>query len=143
MVNEPPQWARDFLDTARVGHLATASAAAQPHVVAVCFAFVGDQIFTPIDEKPKSGRVLTRVRNIRASPMAALVVDRYDEDWTQLAWVQVRGSARVVRPDDPLHPGAVEALREKYPQYHAMALERCEVIELKIEQWRAWRWTSE
>ncbi|MFC6939717.1 pyridoxamine 5'-phosphate oxidase family protein [Salinirubellus sp. GCM10025818] len=45
---------RAYLETARVARLATADAEGRPHAVPVCFAFAGDRIVTPIDEKPKA-----------------------------------------------------------------------------------------
>src|SRR3970040_1061641 len=112
-----------MIDSTRVGHLAPANAHADPHVVAVCFVQLHGRIYTPIDQKPKSGRTLTRIRNIEDSPKAALVVDRSDEDWTQLAWVQARGSVRIVLPGDVALAQALAALRDKYPQYRLMDLE--------------------
>jgi hypothetical protein len=50
------------------------------------------------------------------------VVDDWDEDWTRLAWVLVRGSARVVS-DPAAHAMAVGRLRARYPQYRAMVLD--------------------
>jgi PPOX class probable F420-dependent enzyme len=136
---ELPEWGWKMCAEARTGHLATASPAGEPHVVVVCFVVVGGCIVSPIDEKPKSGRILTRVRNIRSNPRAAFSVDSWDEDWTQLAWVQARGSASVITPPSPLHQAAVDALRWKYPQYRLMALEQAEMIVLAVERWSWWR----
>ena len=49
-----PGWALDLLRASRIGHLATASAAAEPHVIPVCFALVGGALYIAIDEKPRS-----------------------------------------------------------------------------------------
>lgn len=130
-----------MLRSARVGHLATASAAADPHVMPVCFALHAGIIYSVIDEKPKSGRRLLRLRNIDATRRAALVVDRYDEDWTRLAWVLVRGPARVISPADVDHAAGLRELRAKYPQYRAMALDSAEIVILTPERWSAWRAT--
>ena len=77
---------RRFLLTRRVGHLATADSRAIPHVVPVCFTISQGTLYITIDEKPKrvAGPALKRVRNIERNPMVAIVVDRYDEDWTRL-----------------------------------------------------------
>ena len=131
----PPEWAREFLAAARVGRLATSSAGAEPHVIPVCFALDGETIYSIIDEKPKSGRRLKRLRNIDETGRAALVVDHYDEDWTRLAWVMVRGPAVVT----PATPRARDLLREKYPQYRSMSLDDAEMIELTIELWTTWK----
>ena len=138
-----PAWALALVREARVGHLATASASAEAHVVPVCFALLDDALYIAIDEKPKSGRRLLRLRNIEATGRAALVVDQYDEDWTRLAWALARGPARAVGPDDPSHSPALITLRAKYPQYRAMALDAAELIELQVERWTCWRGTGE
>src|SRR4029434_8464816 len=78
---------RRFIDTRRVGHLATADASAAPHVVPVCFGLVDDTPYITIDRKPKraSDRPLKRLGNIHENPQAAIVFDHYDEDWRRLA----------------------------------------------------------
>jgi len=139
MAERLPAWARAFVSQARVGRLATASADADPHVIPVVFALVDDALYIAIDEKPKSGRRLKRLRNIEQTGRAALVIDHYEEDWRQLAWVLARGSARVLGPDDPAHAPALAGLREKYAQYRGMRLERAELIELRPERWVAWK----
>jgi PPOX class probable F420-dependent enzyme len=140
-VSDPalPGWALDLLRTARTGHLATVSASGEPHVIPVCYALVGEALYVAIDEKPKSGRRLLRLRNIDATGQAALVVDHYAEDWTQLAWVLARGPARVITATDPHHAPALTALRDKYPQYRTMALEDAETIELRPGRWSTWK----
>jgi len=47
----------------------------------------------------------------------ALVVDHYAEDWTELGWVQIRGTARLLEPGEEGHSDGVAALRAKYDQY--------------------------
>src|SRR5207247_158773 len=99
--------ARQFLEAHRVGHLATAGPDGAPHVIPVCYALDDVALYFVADEKPKRrpARELLRLRNLRANPRAALVVDDYDEDWTRLAYVLVRGPARVV--DEAAHPAAL------------------------------------
>jgi PPOX class probable F420-dependent enzyme len=115
---------RRFLEAHRVGHLATAGADGAPHVVPVCYALDDDAVYFVADAKPKRrpARTLQRLVNLRANPRAALVVDEWDEDWTRLAWVLVRGPAAIVE-DDGLHAAALASLRARYPQYRAMSLD--------------------
>jgi len=116
--------ARRFLDAHRVGHIATAGADGAPHVVPVCYAIDDDGLYFVADLKPKRGeaRDLLRLRNLRANPRAAVVVDDWDEDWTRLAFVLVRGPAReIVEPG--AHAMALRLLRARYPQYVAMPLD--------------------
>ena len=85
-----------FTESQRVAHLATADANGRPHVVPVCFAYLNRRIYIAIDEKPKRSLRLKRLRNIEENPRVALVLDRYDEDWSRLAWVLVQGTAAVL-----------------------------------------------
>jgi PPOX class probable F420-dependent enzyme len=128
-----------LLDGQRVGHLATVDETGQPHAVPVCFVYLTKAIYTAVDDKPKraSPRDLRRVRNILANPRVCLVIDRYDEDWTQLAWLQVRGEARLVE-DPRKRRAALAALRAKYPQYRAMDLEVRPLIEISVERVAGW-----
>src|ERR1700680_709264 len=91
MLTEPQ---RRFLEASRVGHLATADAQGAPHLIPVCYAAKGETLYITVDEKPKRRDIpLKRVRNIEDNPKVAFVVDRYDEDWSRLGWVMLRGSA--------------------------------------------------
>jgi PPOX class probable F420-dependent enzyme len=97
-----------------------------------------------VDEKPKraSPSSLRRIRNILAHPAVCLVADHYDDDWTRLAWLQVRGVAALV--DDPDERArALAVLRERYPQYRAMDLESRPLIRITPKQVRWWAATSE
>ena len=78
----------------------------------VVFAVMGNEIVSPIDDKPKAGRDLVRLRNIAANPMATLLVDHWDEDWTRLGWVMVRARARLEQSN-----AATDELKLRYPQY--------------------------
>jgi PPOX class probable F420-dependent enzyme len=77
---------RHFVDTRRVGYLATADSRAIPHVIPVCFGLSGDMLYITIDQNPKrDGRSLKRLSNITDNPRVAIVFDHYDEDWRRLA----------------------------------------------------------
>lgn len=131
---------RRYLESARVGRLATADADGRPHAVPVCFAFADDHIVTPIDEKPKrvSPDDLRRSRDISENPRVALIVDHYAEDWSQLGWVQVRGTATRCTPSDEIHPLGVRALRGKYDQYADHGLEDRPLIRISPGSVRSW-----
>ena len=131
---------RRYLEAARIGRLATADAEGRPHVVPVCFALEGEHVVTPIDEKPQrvAPDALRRTRNIEANPRVALVVDHYVEDWSALGWVQVRGTATHVGPDESGHAAAITRLREKDDQYHTHALEERPVIRITPGSVRSW-----
>lgn len=127
-----------FLDAQRIARLATADRAGRPHVVPVCFALDEENLYIAIDEKPKRRPLaLKRLRNIAENPFAALVVDHYDEDWSQLGWVMARGRAEILR-NGAEHAGAQGLLRARYPQLAAMRLEGLPVIALRIEKVASW-----
>jgi coenzyme F420-0:L-glutamate ligase/coenzyme F420-1:gamma-L-glutamate ligase len=128
-----------FVRAARVGHLATADANGQPLVVPICFVFDGDAFFSPIDEKPKqiSPNKLKRLRNIAENPNVCLIVDRYDENWQRLAYVLIRGSAKILLRGER-HRKAVRLLRAKYPQYRRMAINERPMIVIAPKQVRSW-----
>ncbi|HLY37476.1 MAG TPA: TIGR03668 family PPOX class F420-dependent oxidoreductase [Candidatus Binatia bacterium] len=137
--------ARRFLESHRVGHLATAGADGAPHVVPVCYALDDEALYFVADEKRKRrpARELLRLRNLQANPRAAVVVDDWHEDWTRLAWVLVRGSARIVS-DAAAHAAAVGLLRARYPQYRAMVLDdpaRNPVVRIDPTRVVLWRGT--
>lgn len=127
-----------FLDAARVARLATADAAGTPHVVPVCFAVDDPTLYITIDEKPKRAeRPLKRVRNILENPRAAVLVDRYDEDWRRLGWVMLRGKAEILGTG-PEHDHAQALLRDRYTQYRVMNLAPLPVIALRVARVTSW-----
>jgi PPOX class probable F420-dependent enzyme len=127
-----------FLESRRVGHLATADPHGAPHVVPVCFAVRDGAAYITIDQKPKGNpRSLKRLRNIAANPSAALVADRYAEDWARLGWVMLRGRAEILEAGAE-HDTAQELLRARYRQYRRMDLADLPVIAIRIEQVTSW-----
>jgi PPOX class probable F420-dependent enzyme len=129
---------RVFLATRRVGYLATADAEGVPHVVPVCFALADDTLYITVDEKPKrAGRLLKRLRNIAENPAVAVTVDRYDEDWSRLGWVMLRGQAEILA-EGTEHDAAQGLLRSRYSQLATMNISRLPVIAVHIEQATSW-----
>jgi PPOX class probable F420-dependent enzyme len=127
-----------FLASCRIGHLATADARAVPHLVPVCFAVSEGALYITIDQKPKgSPRGLKRLRNIVENPVAAFVADHYDEDWSRLGWLMLRGPAEILDTGAE-HNRAQALLRSRYPQYRGMALDDLPVIAIRIERVTNW-----
>lgn len=124
---------RRYVERARVARLATADTDGRPNVVPICFALLEGDVVFALDEKPKRGDPsdLRRVRDIEANPLVAVVVDRYEEDWKRLGWVQIRGQAAVIEPSAAGHRRAIEVLRSKYDQYTDHALERYPVVRVR------------
>lgn len=121
---------------ARRGYLATVGADGAPNVVPVCFTWAGDAIWTAIDGKPKSTDQLQRIRNIEADPRVSFTVDRWDEDWSKLAWLQARGTA-VVLGKSVESEKAMQALASKYSQYAEVPLDG-PVIRIDVTDWIGW-----
>jgi PPOX class probable F420-dependent enzyme len=130
---------RSFLLTRPVGHLATADSRAIPHVVPVCFAISEGTLYVTIDEKPKrvAGPALKRISNIERNPMVAIVVDRYEDDWTRLGWVMLRGRAEILRSGTE-HDRAQELLRARYRQLAGMQIAEQPVIAVRLERVTSW-----
>ena len=130
-----------FLARMRVARLATADAAGQPHVIPIVFAADDQNVYSPLDEKPKrvAPSQVKRVRNLLANPQVGIVVDEYHEDWTRLVWMMVTGTATVVE-DGESHAAGVRLLEEKYPQYRMMPLASRPIIVVtprKVTTWKA------
>lgn len=135
--------ARAYLARHRIARLATADAGGTPHVVPLCYAVSGDQLYFVVDDKPKhpGGRALKRMRNIAENPAVALVVDDYAEDWRSLAFLLVHGRAAIV-DGAAERTLALKALRLRYRQYRAMDLDGPEhpvvrITPSRVHQWKA------
>ena len=128
-----------LLETQRVGHLGTMDEAGRPHVVPVCYAVAGPVLYITIDGKPKRhDRPLQRLRNIAGNPQIAVTVDRYDEDWSRLAWVMLSGHGDIL-VDGAEHDVAQALLVARYPQLKAMHIADLPVIALRISKVRSWQ----
>jgi PPOX class probable F420-dependent enzyme len=118
-LSEMPAWARDLLERGRVARLGFLDDSDRPRVLPITYALSGEALWSAIDQKPKSSREPARLRYLRRRPRAALTVDRYDDDWSELAWVQVLADVEIVDPGEA--PEALEALRAKYEPYRESA----------------------
>ena len=116
-VAELPKWARTLLERSRVARLGIVDDEGGPRVLPVTYALADGALVTAIDHKPKQTppERLARVRWLRARPRAALTVDHYEEDWSELGWVQAIGPVAILDAADAAD--AIAALRSRYPQY--------------------------
>jgi PPOX class probable F420-dependent enzyme len=129
-----------LLAEARTATLATIDPDGRPRLVPICFVLTVDVIWSPLDEKPKAVadvRALARVRDIVARPSVTVLVDRWSEDWSRLAWVRVYGHAALVEPGD-VPDSVLQGLRAKYPQYLGHDLESRPLISIAIERVASW-----
>jgi PPOX class probable F420-dependent enzyme len=124
------------LAQARVGRLATVTPDGRPHIVPCCFVLAGEILYSAVDAKPKSTLSLRRLDNVRAHGAVSLLVDHYDENWDDLWWVRVDGTA-VVREDGVGRDDAIAALTTKYRQYRS-AVPPGPVIAVRVGNWRWW-----
>ena len=90
-----------------------------PRVLPVTFAVAEGRIWSAIDQKPKRAEEPARLRFLRRDPRAALTVDRYSDDWDELAWVQVLGRVSILGVSEG--PVGLDVLSAKYEQYRAEA----------------------
>lgn len=125
-----------ILGASDVAILGTVDAHHGVHLVPVVFTPVSQsRVYVAVDDKPKSSRELRRLANIRADARVTLLVDDYDDDWSQLWWVRVNGSATVTTSIAP----EVEAMhRSRYLQLEGQALGPWITIEVDgVSGWRA------
>jgi PPOX class probable F420-dependent enzyme len=140
---------RRLLLVSRTATLATLDPNGRPRLVPCCFVPdpERDRIWTPIDEKPKRSpdpRQLGRVADLTAWPAVSLLVDRWSEDWSKLAWLRLHGTAVLLEPDEPgaipERRAAIELLRVRYPQYRNHDLETRPIIAVDVTS--AIRWAA-
>ena len=136
---EPRITTRQFLDAQRSARLATVDGRGRPHVVPIVFVYDGHVVYTPIDRKPKTvaPASLRRVRNIRSNPHVQVLVDHYDDDWTSLGYVQLRGTASILEGGAEYRT-AIGLLEAKYPQYRELPLAGCPLIRIFVEHIVTW-----
>lgn len=124
-----------------VAMLATVGPDGAPHLVPVVFAVNNDRehpvVYTAVDAKRKSTQRLRRLTNIEANPRVSMLVDHYDEDWTQLWWVRADGVAEIHHGGDEMASGYA-LLRRKYSQYERIALDG-PVVTVTVARWSAWQ----
>jgi len=135
------EWVADALRSARVARLGTADADGAVRLVPVCFALVDAWLVSAVDHKPKRTGQLRRLDDMRASGSATVLIDQYDEDWSQLWWIRVRGSAEVLTAGVE-RDTALDALVAKYAQYRERPPAGA-VYRIAMDEVRSWRATPE
>jgi len=127
---------RLLVSRARVGRLATVTASGQAHVVPLCFALVGEVVYSAVDHKPKRSANLRRIDNIVATGSTSLVVDHFEEDWSALWWVRLDGIGRLVE-DEREAAVAMDALTAKYQQYQQRPPVGA-IVAIDVANWTGW-----
>jgi PPOX class probable F420-dependent enzyme len=134
-----PKAIATFVNSNRVARLGTVDDKGRPHVVPICFVYAGGCLYSVLDTKPKRVPVheLRRVRNLLSHPSVQVVVDRWDEDWARLAYVQLRGRASLLE-QGPEHDEALGRLRERYTQYGPMELDGAPIVRVEVDAYVSW-----
>jgi hypothetical protein len=65
-------------------------------------------------------------------------VDHYEEDWTKLAWLLVKGTGVLVESGESYATG-IRLLEEKYPQYGSMPLKDRPLIVITPSDVTSWK----
>ncbi|MDE0700053.1 MAG: TIGR03668 family PPOX class F420-dependent oxidoreductase [Acidimicrobiaceae bacterium] len=127
---------RQRVSEARSGVLSTITADGRPHAVPCCFVLDGEIVYSAVDAKPKSTLALRRLDNLAVHPEACLLVDHYEDDWSELWWIRLDCTARVLTDGDERNR-ALDLLAAKYPQYRSTRPPG-PVIALDVTTWRWW-----
>ena len=105
-------------------------------MVVVTFAVDGDMIYTAVDQKPKSGTMLKRLRNVGENPMVTMLADHYSDDWETLWWVRADGRATILA-DQRQMAAPLRLLANRYRQYR-QAPPTGPVLAVTVERWSGW-----
>jgi len=104
--------------------------------VVVTFAVEGDAIYTAVDQKPKSGAYLKRLRNVGENPWVTMLADHYCDDWDSLWWVRADGRAAILA-DQRQMAAPLRLLANRYRQYR-QAPPTGPVLAVTVERWSGW-----
>lgn len=107
-----------------------------PHLVPVTYVVTGDRVFIAIDDKPKRGEDLKRLRNIAANPHVCLLAQHYQDDWSGLWWARADGTARVIDAGD-MPFGVLGGFVGRYSWYRSHQ-PNGPVIEVAVQRWSGW-----
>ena len=140
----------ESLHNSRIARLATVDPENnQPYVVPVVFAFDDNNIFIPIDDKPKktkNSNQLKRVKNTQKNPNVSFLIDTYDDkNWDNLSYLMIQGKARIINMvnDKDTVKQAHSLLSDKYLQYKNTIVgmgDKCIVID--IQKAITWKYSN-
>lgn len=134
-----------ILDATPVARLAQKDLDGDPQALPFVFSRVAHGLWSPIDGKPKKRPQLSRLEWIAADPQVLVLVDHYEDDWTQLWWLKLSGRASIVDEHEPGWHEAVGGLASKYPQYGQTPMFAGVPTMLRIEilHWKSWAFSGE
>ena len=90
-----------------VARLATHRADGGIDLVPFVYAMTNtDTLVSAVDHKPKRTTRLQRLANIERNPDVTVLVDHYEDDWSELWWVRINGDGACRRAGTRAHPGS-------------------------------------
>lgn len=121
---------------ARVARVGTVDERGRVHLVPIAFALQDGTLYSLTDA---GSRPAKRLRNLQKDPKVTILIDAYDEDWSNVWWVRLRGTGRVVEAG-PERELAERLLREKYAQDASAppAMTGGPFLAVDIEEWSGW-----
>ncbi len=134
----------NLIDAARVARLAQLDFEKRVHAIPFVFVRHDRTLYSPVDGKPKRHAKLSRLAWVENEPSVTVLIDEYEEDWTQLWWLRIYGEAKTVHSDVPGWELIVDKLSKKYPQYNAsddgidMFNGAPTMLSIEIARWRCW-----
>jgi PPOX class probable F420-dependent enzyme len=131
---------RRRLVDSRVARVGTIDEQGRVHVVPVIFVLEADTWYSPSDAGKRPAK---RLRNLSADPRVTILVDGYDEDWSRVWWVRMRGIGRAVDAGAE-HERAYRLLREKYSQFKAVPGDAAAgpTMAVATQDWSGWAYSS-
>jgi PPOX class probable F420-dependent enzyme len=129
--------ARDLVAKARVARVGTIDERGRVHLVPIVYVVDGDTLYSSTDAGDRPAK---RLRNLETNPSVTILVDVYDEEWSKVWWVRLRGTGRVVE-EGPEHAHAYRLLREKYPQYESEPVGG-PVMAVDVAEWAGWAYSG-
>jgi coenzyme F420-0:L-glutamate ligase / coenzyme F420-1:gamma-L-glutamate ligase len=70
----------------------------------------------------------------------SVLLDRWSEDWDELAWLRLDGEATLLEPADQAeeHAWALHLLRSRYAQYESQSLEQRPIVRIEVRRSASW-----
>jgi coenzyme F420-0:L-glutamate ligase / coenzyme F420-1:gamma-L-glutamate ligase len=136
-----------LIKNTRIGYLATSSSDMQPYVTPVVFVLQNENVYVPLDQKPKTVNILElkRVKNIRENPKVCFLVHYYDEDWTKLWFVMMAGYATLVNAKSEPLKAKFNTIHKKflikYSQYNKISVGNF-YIRIRVDKTAYWDYTQ-
>jgi PPOX class probable F420-dependent enzyme len=127
---------RRRVEAADVMRVGTVDERGRVHLVPIVFVIEGDTVYSSTDDDPPP----RRLRNLERNPQVSLIVDEYDDDWSNVWWVRMRGTGRAIA-DGPERDHARRLLTEKYPQFEGDP-GGGPIIAVDVEAWSGWEYSG-